>query len=571
MHTRFNHLRQSGATLVEVIMTVGILGLIIAGAATLVDNHMERTRVATTAQHMAIFGNAVQAYIKDNYANITTANTNGVPTATSSIPAVITVNTLQTTPLAGPSGPASATRYLPANFSAETPYHQTLCALILQPRPNQLYALIVTENRNATAVDINDLDLGLLAGQIGAAGGGIYTLAPNIAKGTMGKWEFNLASDPIGQSFQKTSATHCDGSSGPINLVPGRPLMALWFNNDTSSAFLYRDAVPNHPELNQMQTDLRFRDDIKDATGKITSPGASMILQVVRDADTLCDNAKTSWQGGYTDSNGVLQNGAVPPGTLARDKDGNLMMCVVYPTSEGGDNRRYWRTVAKAMYWGTPVDKYKDLPACNSTTNAYQTRIVKSPAFQIIPTIASKPRAYTCYPNPFGFGGEWQALSVDDDGVLRTDRLKLGTRVEGQICQGPVGALAQDGDGDLLVCAWNYVWQKTKSSIGSYYLQLPGYPNDHFVGTGNMSADGYFSGSMYCSPNHYGDGGGQPGIQWTCGSGGVIDCQSNVWCAHHYALQGRNAGWWPWTIDPFNKPLKVDVVNLRVAKYNRLW
>lgn len=66
------------------------------------------------------------------------------------------------------------------------------------------------------------------------------------------------------------------------------------------------------------------------------------------------------------------------------------MMCAVFPRAEGGDDKRYWRTVAKDQYWSVAINAYSDLNLithpCSATQNAWQTRIVKYPGEWLWPT-----------------------------------------------------------------------------------------------------------------------------------------------------------------------------------------
>ncbi len=600
-------LHQAGVTLLEILMAVGILGMVIAGAATLVDNHLERLRTAATAQQMTIFGNAVQAYIKDNYSNLTAANTNGVPTATATIPAVITVNTLQTTPLVGPSGTPSPTKYLPANFNPENAYGQTICALVLQPKANELYAMVVTEGGTA----INDLDLGLLAGSIGAAGGGIYSTAPSTAKGTMGKWQFNLTTDPVGSHF-KTSGTHCNNTPGAVALADGHPLMALWFSSDTSSAFLYRDQVPGHPELNEMQTDLKFKDDYTDNTDPANPKfygGASIQLKIVREVDTECDLLPSAG----TPLDPISSKPVVPLGTLARDTKGMVLSCQF----DAASNKNYWRPAA-SLYWGDPVFNWAALQniPCSATQNSWQTRVVK------FPTVGHGPRAYTCGLDSLTNDWRWTALAADDLGILQLGvHSNVKAYKDGEDCYDAArghgtGSITKDASGQLLVCTLvlgpngfpKVVW-KGSAAVGRWTFRIldPTYPVSqqlqaflpgHFVGTGHMTVDGHFSGTLYCNPNK--NLLGFPGFNPACGSGGTINCAnsprsqmngtyvgSQPYCAQYFALNSQVKGncilypngnpspiCFAPNLDPlgyYKKPLLVDVVDLPVGLYVRQW
>ncbi|SMB28021.1 protein of unknown function [Sterolibacterium denitrificans] len=322
---RQNHRsNQTGIALLEVLVSLFLLGIIITGAVSMVDNHLEKTRTAATVQQMQIFAKGVKDFVKDNYTHLVKGGGTLIP-ASATQPAVLTVATLQNTP--NPiTGQVSATRYLPIGFQDKNSYQQTLCALVLQPKPNELYTLIVTESLDAGAKAINDIDLSLLAASLGAAGGGIYAKDENLAKGTLGKWEFNLTTDQVGRYF-KNAQTNCAGQARPIKLEKGHPLMALWFAEDTSSAFLYRDEVPGHPELNTMQTDLKFKDDVFDKTNpnnpKFVSGGASLQLQLVRKIGEKCDDTPTAG----SPTNSLTGKKEVPVGTLARTAKGDIIAC----------------------------------------------------------------------------------------------------------------------------------------------------------------------------------------------------------------------------------------------------
>lgn len=315
---------QTGIALLEVLISLFLLGIIITGAVSMVDNHLEKTRTAATVQHMQIFAKGVKDFVKDNHSYLVTGGGTFTP-ASANQPTVLTVATLQNTPNAA-TGQVSATRYLPIGFQDKNSYQQTICALVLQPKPNELYTLIVTESLDPTAKSINDIDLSLLAASLGAAGGGIYAKDANLAKGTLGKWEFNLTTDQVGKFF-RNAQSNCAGQAKRIALDGGHPLMALWFAEDTSSAFLYRDEVPGHPELNTMQTDLKFKDDVFDKSNpnnpKFVSGGATIQISLVRKIGDKCDDTPSAG----APVNPITGKKEVPIGTLARTEKGDIIAC----------------------------------------------------------------------------------------------------------------------------------------------------------------------------------------------------------------------------------------------------
>lgn len=349
--------RQLGIALLEVLISLFLLGIVITGAVSMIDNHLEKVRMAATAEHMQVFAKGVKDFVKDNYPYLVSGGNNLEP-ASDQHPAVLTVNTLQTTPNAV-TGQTSATRYLPAGFKPTNSYQQTICALVLKPKPNsnELYTLIVTESINPHAQNISDIDLSLLAASLGAAGGGIYQKDSDndllIAKGTMGKWEFDLKNDQVGQFF-KSAQRNCADQKQPLKLEAGHPLMALWFAEDTSSAYLYRDEVPGHPELNTMQTDLKFSDDEIDADDPSKSRfGASVQLQIERVLGDRCEDTPTAG----SPYNPKTKKREVPVGTLARNARGEILSC--QQIGDGPENRIWMGPVTigrwrfKLEYQGT--------------------------------------------------------------------------------------------------------------------------------------------------------------------------------------------------------------------------
>lgn len=329
--------QQTGITLLEVLVAVSLLGFMVVAANALVDDHLRRVRTTATAQQMQVFAKATQAYIKDNYAYLTTGG-NGIVPATPTAPAVITLAMLKDT-IHPESGQTSPTRYLPTGFQDKNGHQQTLCALVLQPKPNELYALVVTEGGEA----INDVDLSLLAASMGAAGGGIYARNPSLARGTLGKWEFNLATDPVGQNFKNVPIS-CTGH--PLSLTPGHPLMALWFAEDPAADFLHRNEVAGHPELNTLQTDLRFRDDFIDEFDKNNPQffgGATAQLSVERVLNEECNLFPTV----SSPINPQTGKKEVPLGTLARTDDGELLFC----QEDLIKKKNYWARNVSAGRW----------------------------------------------------------------------------------------------------------------------------------------------------------------------------------------------------------------------------
>ncbi|MFB0936063.1 MAG: shufflon system plasmid conjugative transfer pilus tip adhesin PilV [Propionivibrio sp.] len=320
---------QRGVTLLELLVTLGIIGAVMAGVAKLADQYIDDTKGALTAQQMVTVGNAAQAYIKDNYTTV-------MANATATTPAIITVPML------------TAAGYLQSGFSTTNNYGHSVCVLVLEPTANNLNALVVAEG--GTAID--DLTLGSIASGIGAAGGGIYASAPTTLRGAMGGW-----STAVG-NFANANASNlkCDGTAGTPTLAAGHPIMALWFaNGDITSGFLYRNDVPGRPELNTMNTPIIMASVqtsgaacattgsiARDANGLVLScqsgtwksQGASYWQDPVASVGALpACNASIAWQTRVVQTPGVgtrprayTCNGAGTWQPLALDNSGNLVL-----------------------------------------------------------------------------------------------------------------------------------------------------------------------------------------------------------------------------------------------------
>jgi len=236
---------QRGFTLLEILISLGILASIMVGIVSLINQRSDDTKASVTALHLKTVGDAANAYIKDNYAAVSAV-------ATSTTPALITVNMLV------------ASGYLNSGFSTKNPRQQDTCVLVLKPSANKLIGMVVTEGGDA----IDDLTLGQIAATVGGSGGGVYSSTPGNFTGAMGGWSM-----PFGSFANKNDQDkRCDGTSspGPVQLTAGHPVMALWFSDGASvSATLYRDAVPGNPALNTMNTPIIM------GAGTVQTPGTA--------------------------------------------------------------------------------------------------------------------------------------------------------------------------------------------------------------------------------------------------------------------------------------------------------
>jgi len=293
---------QLGLTLLEMLLSLSILGGILAGLAGLLQSASEDAKASVAARHISVIGDAANAYIKDNYSVLTSV-------ATNTTPAMLDVATL----IAG--------GYLTDGYSAMNAWGQATCVLVLQPAPNKLSGLVVTEGGSS----IDDLSLGQIAATIGGAGGGIYSTAPTTLRGAMGGFSF-----PVGAYANPNHlGRRCNGVPGNITLSSGHPVMALWYADAMNAvSTLYRDSVPGNPGLNTMNTPILM--------------GASS----TRTIDTAC----------------------APNGALARDANGAVLSCELGEWKKGG-----------SAFWQDPVATFVNLPTCNASSLGH-TRVVHTPA-----------------------------------------------------------------------------------------------------------------------------------------------------------------------------------------------
>jgi type II secretory pathway pseudopilin PulG len=294
--------RQTGLTLLELLISLSILGGVVVGITQLMEDAGDDARAAITALHTRTVGNAASAYIKDNYAAISAV-------ATAAAPVLIRVSDL------------IATGYLTTGFSVTNARRQSTCVLVLEPTPNRLTGLVITEGGDT----IDDLTLGQVAATIGGSGGGIYSTAPTVVQGAMGGYNF-----PVGAYGNPNSlGQRCDGTPGNIAVAAGHPVMALPYADGAHGAStLYRDAVPGNPSLNTMNTPILM------GAGSQQTIGAA------------CTTV----------------------GAIGSSATGAVLAC------EGG----VWKQGGSA-FWADPVATAGAMPACTAAL-LNQTRVVQTPS-----------------------------------------------------------------------------------------------------------------------------------------------------------------------------------------------
>ncbi|MCA8270709.1 shufflon system plasmid conjugative transfer pilus tip adhesin PilV [Burkholderia vietnamiensis] len=215
-HTGLNTMRvsrkfstQRGFTSIEIMIGIAVISTFMvaaAGVLNYLNSYQTNKGVASDAQIVAQAAN-----------NWMTANIGAV---------VASANPSATYPL------TTFAAYLPATFSAPNAYQQGYELRVFQSQPNQLDAIVVTTGGDT----LSDGDAQQVAKMIGGAGGYVPSTQPQIAQGMSSGWKINWA--------------NFGGSPGA-----GHVAFALFVPNaGLTNGYLYRNAVPGHPELNKMNT-----------------------------------------------------------------------------------------------------------------------------------------------------------------------------------------------------------------------------------------------------------------------------------------------------------------------------
>ncbi|SFV05818.1 shufflon system plasmid conjugative transfer pilus tip adhesin PilV [Pseudoduganella namucuonensis] len=360
--------RQQGMTVIETLAALAVASALLLGLSAMIDTSLDDAKGQQAALHQAQVVDGAHRYITANYADLMAATAGGAV-------APVTVAELR------------AGGFLPDGFSSTNVFSQTSCVLVRQSAAGKLNALVAAFGGTA----IPERDLAQVAMQAGQGGGYISAAAPGTARGA--SWQL-ATSDyrdvPCGGVTVLTGAAADDG---------GHLVSSLFYDGpgQLTQDFLYRNAVPGRPELNQMNTPLHL------------APGTG--AQAVEDdaTDPRCTAASGS-------------------GKLAVDASGRMLSC------QAG----VWRRQGSG-FWRDPVAAHADLPITGSQTG--DTRMV-----------TGLNRAFTWS------GAAWEALAVDQNGdfhvpeTLTANLITLNQTVTRNAACGTNGTLARDAAGETLSC-----------------------------------------------------------------------------------------------------------------------
>ena len=227
-----NKRRQAGLLSVDAAMGLIVLAVLVTVAMLWMVNMSNQQSYRIAADKQQTFAEAFSKYLKDNFA-VVLAN------ATATAPVQVTVTMLQNT------------NYLPAGFTDTNAFGQTIIGLARKPNANQLEAIVVTTGGQT----IPETGIRTIAENLGGPGGFISTLSPNVIQGIRGGWQVAL-------------------SNYSINPGAGHTASALFLmDGELANDYLYRNAVPGHPEFNTMNTDFNVGGHNINNAAAITATG----------------------------------------------------------------------------------------------------------------------------------------------------------------------------------------------------------------------------------------------------------------------------------------------------------
>lgn len=204
---------QGGFISIEFMFAIIALVLMATIGANQLGRHMDSQNYQAAAAQQQAVADAAVKYLKDYFSTVVAA-------ATPTVPVQITVAMLRNT------------GYLPAGFGDTNAFGQTLLVLARRPAANQLETIVLSTGGES----IDEIGTREIAENLGGTGGFIPAANPGIVQGVRGGWQIPL-------------------SNFGMNPGVGHNASALFLQDGTlANDYLYRNAVPGHPEVNTMNT-----------------------------------------------------------------------------------------------------------------------------------------------------------------------------------------------------------------------------------------------------------------------------------------------------------------------------
>ncbi|WP_241107749.1 shufflon system plasmid conjugative transfer pilus tip adhesin PilV [Pseudomonas sp. MPFS] len=227
--------KQAGMLTIDAVMALVVLALMTTLATGLIIRQQDSQDYEIAANKQKTIAEALSKYVKDHYSTV-------LANATATAPVQITVPMLINT------------KYLPAGFTDSNSFGQTIVGLARKPNPNQLEVIALSIGGQA----IPELGIRSIAEHLGGPGGFISSTSPNVIQGVRGGWQLAL-------------------SNYAINPGPGHTASALFLmDGDLANDYLYRNAVPNRPELNRMNTHIDMGGNDINNTGTLNATTANV-------------------------------------------------------------------------------------------------------------------------------------------------------------------------------------------------------------------------------------------------------------------------------------------------------
>ncbi|MBX4139594.1 shufflon system plasmid conjugative transfer pilus tip adhesin PilV [Pseudomonas sp. S5F11] len=240
--------KQAGFIAIEVMFVIIVFVVMSAIGAQQLSRHMDSQNYQIAAQQQQAVADAAAKYLKDYFSTV-------VASATPTVPVQITVAMLRNT------------KYLPIGFGDTNAFGQTFLVLARSPAPNQLESIVLTTGGET----IDEIGTREIAENLGGTGGFIPVSNNGIVQGVRGGWQIAL-------------------SNYGMNPGTGHTASALFLQDGTlTNDYLYRNAVPGHPEVNAMNTSINLNGND---------------LNAVKNTNTATLNAETTNTTGETTTGG---------------------------------------------------------------------------------------------------------------------------------------------------------------------------------------------------------------------------------------------------------------------------
>lgn len=221
--------QRGSAAMVGTVGMLFILAMLMPLLINWLNHGLQTQRQRAAAQHLSEVNVAVAEYVRNHYDDLLTQ-------ATDTSGPTVTIDMLTDEDL------------LPAGFGLRNPWGQEYSAYVRQPEAGTLEAITLTRGGSTAGRNFMTNWIPGAAAMLGGAGGFIPSAnmpgqAADILLGSFGGWRISLADMGIPS--------------------PGAGHLGARATFDTSSMeqdFLYRVAVPGHPDLNAMFATLDMRD-----------------------------------------------------------------------------------------------------------------------------------------------------------------------------------------------------------------------------------------------------------------------------------------------------------------------